>query len=320
MLITPPGVCLPAAVTGPTAWAAFRLIFSCPSWSVVLASDETNEVDLISGPEFQGWLDEVTSRWYDARARAFVSTRILEVCGTLTPDRVRHLRIIGDRDEVTTSDRLRSYVKDQVRETLHRRFSIQAWELDVRARTDLLPETTRLELHRFLGLDQLVDARLCRKGVNYLFKTIKPEVIGAGSQIRFAETRRMADVRRDGPLGDPAHLARALALRAGEALLLAMAADCADGVIPSISAVDEKFRSLTEEHGAWAMVGLVLEQDRTEGGFVLPAFDDPALSELVERQEMLLSQVVNISDQSAMSGRGSGCGMEDLIAPTGYDR
>jgi hypothetical protein len=301
MFIRSPGASLPAAVTRPTAWAAFRDVFASSSWTVVLSSDGTDEVDLVYGPEFQGWLDEVSSRWYDAAARGFVSSLILEICGTLTPARVRMLRLVRDRDAVTISERLKSYVKEQVRAQLTLRFDLRAWEDRIRGRIELLPEPNRTDCRRYLGLDVLLPPKGCNQAVSYLFKTIKPEICVTNGRLHFASTWRTEIVLRKERSGDAKDLQRSLGLRAGEALLQLMPPECVKPGSASVEVLETKFRELVQRHGGWAIVALLIADERARLDLKMPEIEDAELQRLIDQQPVLLAEVLQDFHQQRLA-------------------
>lgn len=295
-----PGASLPAPITGPTAWAAFGLVFASSSWSPSIRGSDEIDLDISIAPEFQGWLDGVSTTPYGAQARGFIATRILEIAGALTPPRLRQLHLDKTTDAAAASDRVRTYIKNAVQAELTHRFSLDAWEQAVRAQSSTLSDKAQLSLHRFLGLDQLIAPRLTKKSVNYLFKTIKPVVTRDGVGVNFVQCWRMQDVRRKERSGKPDDLGRGLALRGTEALLQRIASDDgAAGASPEslLEQVEGAVRRLTEQHGAWPLIGLVLPQDRSRHKLMLPRIDDEDLRDLVRRQDALIAQVLEAVPQ-----------------------
>lgn len=273
--------CLPAAISLPTAWAAFDDV-SQASWDVVInIINEVPEVEFSASPEYDQILQGFSSWHYSDQAKAWVAMRIMEVADA-THGSI--LRQYAQLPSVEGEGRFRLYLRNQIRREIEERFSVDEWFRSMNERLAFVDPAYKDRIEKYVGADLLVPLRSAQKAINYVFSRCGARVDVYGGQFVLLGGHNMKTVRRFAGTAE-----RDVANH-----LVVSAVDTALGQLdPALTATDEvlatiegELRETLNRYGVWGLIHRVLPLRRKklkldEGSL----HADDQFRELFERQE-----------------------------------
>lgn len=281
--------CLPAAISLPTAWAAFDEV-SQFSWDVVInIIDEVPEVEFSAPPEFDQILQGLSSWHYSDQAKAWVAMRIMEVADA-THGSI--LRQYAQLPSVEGEGRFRLYLRNQIRREIEERFSVDEWFKSMIECLAVVDPANRGRIEKYVGADLLVPLRSAQKAINYVFSRCGARVDVYGGKFVLLGGHNMQTVRRFAGTAE-----RDVANH-----LVVSAVDAALGKLdPEVTATDEvlatiesELRETLERYGVWGLVHRVLPLRREKLKLdEVSLHDDDHFGELFERQEARISMEVS---------------------------
>lgn len=271
---------LPPKVDARAAWAAFETL-SKNSWSIRAASGGPDLIDVAFDSEFLGYLDD-PARDYQSQARQYVALRILEAASDLNDHPHRRLKL-DDIDPGALSGvfgRARAGILSRIRVDLTRRFdeATPDWEAAVVRELELLDEVSRAQLPSYLGLDQLVSLKAVLRAVKYVFSpgwTVRVDegtaAVTMDWRLKEVLSKRTTEDER----------VRNLVARA---LLRLMNIHGHKGLAVSREWLRAELDQKIATHGPWALIDLVIEEDRSRFGLTVPDGLSAETLDLIDRQ------------------------------------
>lgn len=275
-------VSLPAAISVPAAWAAYKYVADSEAWDLSVLDEEAPRVCFICSPEFEGILDGACSGAYQDQARSWIAMRIMEIADG-THDLVLRQYVVGQLQDGPAS--FRRFVLNRVREEIDEHFSIDKWEEDLRGHLSEMPRSFRQRVEGYVGLDLRVSLRACDKAVKYIFSRCAARLVLRDGAHVLCGNHNMDTVRRyEGR--EERDVANHLIVSVADSVLAEMDMNDPDAV--SLDAILTKVRDivvhLLRDKGVWGLIHRILPARRARISFEGDVIDD-VLHDLVSMQE-----------------------------------
>lgn len=288
------GTVLPASINDGAAWAAFDHVQKLP-WTIRFASDVPLTLDVDHDLDFQLCLDGAGAFDFQKQARAHVAMRVLEIAASIDEGRLRGLghSIDGVRSCAVKREKALHGIRDaivvRIRSELTQLFFVRAdvWAERLRTLILTLPPEQRAQVARYCGLDQEVTSKEIRAGLNYVFRTIEPEILRDKDRLFLVgHERKLREAKGARNDINPKARARNLVVRAAEARLASGAPGDLSSTLASLEA-DLRKRVTTE--GCWGLIDTVIHRDRERESLDLPLTLSPEIWDMIRQQQRRIS-------------------------------
>lgn len=296
------GAALPAVITSPTAWAAFKYVFNADSWSLRFPPDGSDALDIQWGEEFTDMLAGVDARSYSEQARAVIGMRLMELAAEINPLIVRHCRREGD---LRALEILRRQIKSKIRDELTARYSIEKWQQNA---TDSIHETLIVPpgAVEYLGLDQVVDYPTLDRAIKYLFQRCELRVQFDDDAAVLCGNYKLDDIRAS-TSDDDRTVAWQLVVRFVEATLRSTDVDWLNtqNSASLIPLIHSKVREVAVAEGAWGLIHATLRDTRAALGLDASIAANDVIADLVAVQDNRLRSALGLEPHHAYVARPS---------------
>jgi hypothetical protein len=307
MTIETIGTRLPASLNDGAAWAAFDYVQKLP-WTPRFASLDPLTLDIDHDVAFQVCLDQAGAFDFQKQARGFVAMRVLEIAESHDDERLRLLGIVTKdisscaKREENALYTIRASVVSRLRSELTQALNTcpRAWAEQLEERIARVPEELRRQIAIYTGLDQSLRQKEVKAGLNYVFRTMEPEIVRDRTGLVLSgHERKLREVRAARSDKEPKARARNLVVRALEARLAALAR-CVGSVDLDglLSTLEADLRERCETDGCWGLIDASIRRDRQLEGLLLPDFLPPEIWDLIRQQERRLPDASDLSPAS----------------------
>lgn len=290
------GAALPAVITSPTAWAAFKYVFNADFWSLHFPPDGSDALDIQWGEKFSDMLAGVDAYSYSEQARAVIGMRLMELAAEISPLIIRQRRREGD---VRALEDLRRQIKSKIRHELTARYSIENWQ---QSATDIIDEVLIASpgAVEFFGLDQVVDSRTLDRAIKYIFQRCEPRVQFDDDDAVLCGNYKLDDIR-DSRSDDDRTVAWQLVVRFAEATIRNTDVDWlkTQGSASLIGLLHSRVREVAAAEGAWGLIHATLRDTRASLGLDAPIAANDVIADLVAVQDKRLRSALGLESKHA---------------------
>lgn len=307
MTIETTGTRLPATINDGAAWAAFDYVQKLP-WTLRFTSLDPLTLDIDHDVDFQVCLDQAGAYDFQKQARGYVAMRVLEIAENHDEERLRLLGIVskdispGTLQEQKALETIRASVVSRIRAELTQALNTcpRAWAEQLEGRIAHMPEEHRRQIALYTGLDQCLTQKEVKAGLNYVFGTMRPEIVRNRDGLALAgHERKLREAKAARNDAEPKARARNLAVRALEARLAALTPGVGsvdlDGLL---SMLEADLRERFETGGCWGLIDASIRRDRKIERLSLPDVLPPEIWDLIRQQDRRLPDASDLSPAS----------------------
>lgn len=286
------GASLPASINEGAAWAAFDHVQQLP-WTLRFDSLAPLTLDVDHDLAFQLCLDGTGAFDFQKKARGHMAMRVLEIAASFDESR---LRLLGHSvEDLRSCATTRAKALETIREAVVRRLRAElrqlldarpdVWAEQLRTMLETLPPEVGRQVVRYCGLDQEGDAKQIRAGLNYVFKTLEPEIIAEnGSLVLAGHERKLREARAARSDPDPKARARNLVVRALDARLASLVPGTAGNLNSLLLVLEADLRGQVQRDGSWGLIDAAIDRDRVMEGLTLPMALPSEVWDLIRQQ------------------------------------
>jgi hypothetical protein len=292
------GTLLPASINAPAAWAAFDHVQKLP-WTLRFDSLDPLTLDVDYDLAFQLCLDGAGDFDFQKKARGHMAMRVLEIAALLDESR---LRLLGHSvEDIRSCAAVRTKALETIRDAVVRWLRAElgqlldtradVWAEQLRTLLATLPPEEGRQVARYCGLDQECAPKEIRAGLNYVFKTLEPEVIAEkGSLVLAGHERKLREAKAARSDPDPKARARNLVVRALDARLASVVPGTAGDLGNLLSLLEGDLRERVQKDGSWSLIDAAIERDRVTEGLTLPTALPAEVWALIRQQDRRTSK------------------------------
>ena len=292
------GTSLPASINDGAAWAAFDHVQQLP-WALRFDCLDPLTLDVDHDSAFQLCLDGTGAFDFQKKARGHMAMRILEIAASFDESR---LRLLGHSvEDLRSCATVRAQALETIRDTVVRRLRAElrqqldarpdVWAEQLRTLLATLPPEEGRQVARYCGLDQQRDPKEIRAGLNYIFKTLEPEIIDEnGNWVLAGHERKLREAKAARSDPDPKASARNLVVRALDARLASIAPGTAGDLKSLLSLLESDLRERVQKDGSWGLIDAAIERDRVVEGLTLPTALPAEVWDLIRQQDRRTSE------------------------------
>ncbi len=289
----PTGTSLSASINDGAAWAAFDHVQKLP-WTLRFDSLDPLTLDVGYDLAFQLCLDGAGAFDFQKEARGHIAMRVLEIAMSFDESR---LRVLGHSVEnIRSCASVRAKTLEAIRDAVVRRLRAElsqlldnrsaVWAERLRTLLSTLPPEEGRQVARYCGLDQERHPKEINAGLNYVFKTLEPEIIAKnGSLILAGHERKLREALAARSDPDPKARARNLVVRALDARLASVAPGTAGDLNSLLSCLESDIRERVQKDGAWGLIDATIERDRVTEDLRLPTALPAEVWDLIRQQD-----------------------------------
>ncbi len=291
------GALLPASINGPAAWAAFDHVQKL-AWTLRFDSLDPLTLDVDFDLAFQLCLDGAGAFDFQKKARGHMAMRVLEIAASFDES---CLRLLGHSvEDIRSCATVRTKALETIRDTVVRRLRaeltqsldtrVDVWAEQLRTLLATLPPEEGRQVARYCGLDQECAPKEIRAGLNYVFKTLEPEVIAEnGSLVLAGHERKLREAKAARSDPDPKARARNLVVRALNARLASLLPGTAENPSNFLLMLEADLRERVRKDGSWSLIDAAIERDRVMEGLTLPTALPSEVWDLIRQQDRRIS-------------------------------
>lgn len=292
------GASLPAPINDGAAWAAFDHVKKLP-WTLRFDSLDPLTLDVDYGLDIQLCLDGAGAFDFQKKARGHMAMRVLEISASFDERRVRLLghSVEDIRSCATVRTKALETIRDAVVCRLRAELSqllddrADVWAEKLRTLLATLPPGEGRQVARYCGLDQQCAPKEIRAGLNYVFKTIEPEIVAENGRLVLAGHERKlreAKAARNDP--GPKARARNLVVRALDARLASVVPGNAENLSNLLLVLEADLRERVQKDGSWGLIDAAIERDRVMEGLNCPMALPSEVWDLIRQQDRRTSE------------------------------